>query len=469
MATKKELVEAYSFSRRRLVTAFLSGAPGGREVEPSKPARSLVGGVALAVLLCAGAGVAGFLGGRPDSTWKSEGSFVLSKDTGEKYVILHGGDDPVLQRVPNYISGQLLLGSSEPEIHHVKDEHIRTVTLGPDLGIEGAPALPHPDQLDQLIDSGWTACTAAERGVKVNLAHTPDVEPAPRSAFVVRTGKDDLWLLAASPQGPAYRFAMPDDPTGRSALLDALDFGASSQAPVVSADWLNLFRPGPELTREAFGVTRDGDPVDYADLESDLSGFDIGDLVETEDGFYLLGDTNPQALDEFPAMVYEAVAGSAVQLPGDLRAELDAVEHPEEWPTAAPAVVSGEEMCAVLQEDDGATHVVPGVDPGASASATDLVAGSHDVDVEPSGGAHVLAGADGADDDGSPYVIDAKGAKYALVGPFVEEYIGYADHEAPVVSEAWLRYFDDGVPLSVNSARRVNEDAPDESDAPEEQ
>ena len=32
MATKKDLVEAYSFSRRRLVTAFLSGAPGGREV-----------------------------------------------------------------------------------------------------------------------------------------------------------------------------------------------------------------------------------------------------------------------------------------------------------------------------------------------------------------------------------------------------------------------------------------------------
>ena len=45
MATKKDLVEAYSFSRRRLVTAFLSGAPGGREVEPSRPGRTVVGGV----------------------------------------------------------------------------------------------------------------------------------------------------------------------------------------------------------------------------------------------------------------------------------------------------------------------------------------------------------------------------------------------------------------------------------------
>ena len=32
MATKKHLVEAHAFSRRRLVTAFVSGAPGGREL-----------------------------------------------------------------------------------------------------------------------------------------------------------------------------------------------------------------------------------------------------------------------------------------------------------------------------------------------------------------------------------------------------------------------------------------------------
>ena len=55
MATKKDLVEAHAFSRRRLVTAFVSGAPGGREVEPVRPGRVLIGGVALSVLLLAGA------------------------------------------------------------------------------------------------------------------------------------------------------------------------------------------------------------------------------------------------------------------------------------------------------------------------------------------------------------------------------------------------------------------------------
>ena len=65
MATKKDLVEAHAFSRRRLVTAFVSGAPGGREVEPVRPGRVLIGGVALSVLLLAGAAIAGFLLGRP--------------------------------------------------------------------------------------------------------------------------------------------------------------------------------------------------------------------------------------------------------------------------------------------------------------------------------------------------------------------------------------------------------------------
>jgi Type VII secretion system ESX-1, transport TM domain B len=58
MTTKRDLAEAYAFDRRRLVTALVSGASGGREEEPRRPARTLVGGVALALLLLAGAPVA---------------------------------------------------------------------------------------------------------------------------------------------------------------------------------------------------------------------------------------------------------------------------------------------------------------------------------------------------------------------------------------------------------------------------
>ncbi|UUZ60908.1 type VII secretion protein EccB [Nocardioides sp. B-3] len=148
MATKKDLVEAHSFSKRRLVTAFISGAPGGREVEPVRPGRVLIGGVAISLLLLAGAAIAGFLIGRPNSQWLEAGSFVTSKDTGEQYVVLEGGDDPVIRRVPNYISAQLLLGESDLTPFRVRDKYIREVTLGEDLGIDDAPAgLPDPEGL----------------------------------------------------------------------------------------------------------------------------------------------------------------------------------------------------------------------------------------------------------------------------------------------------------------------------------
>ena len=80
MATKKDLVEAYSFSRRRLVTAFLSGAPGGREVEPSRPGRTVVGGLALAVLLVAGAAIASVLASRSPEDWNKVGLVVTRGD-----------------------------------------------------------------------------------------------------------------------------------------------------------------------------------------------------------------------------------------------------------------------------------------------------------------------------------------------------------------------------------------------------
>ncbi len=53
MSSKKDLVEAHSFNRRRLITAFVSGAPGGREVEPVRYGRTLVGGLVLALLIVA--------------------------------------------------------------------------------------------------------------------------------------------------------------------------------------------------------------------------------------------------------------------------------------------------------------------------------------------------------------------------------------------------------------------------------
>ncbi len=61
MGTHRDLVEAHAFNRRRLVAAFVSGGRGGPELEHARPGRPVAGGLALAVLLAAGAAVSGAL------------------------------------------------------------------------------------------------------------------------------------------------------------------------------------------------------------------------------------------------------------------------------------------------------------------------------------------------------------------------------------------------------------------------
>jgi hypothetical protein len=469
MATKKDLVEAHAFSRRRLVTAFVSGAPGGREVEPVRPGRVLIGGVALSVLLLAGAAIAGFLLGRPPAQWLDEGSFVISKDTGEQYVVLRGGDDPLLQRVPNYVSAQLLLGEDELTPYTVRDKYIRTVQLGEDLGIEGAPAgLPSSGE---LVDDGWTACTAADTGIKVALQQTPTVEDLAASAFLV-SSKGQQWLVATAPavgsqEGTAYRIPMPADETQASTVGDRLGFAAT--ATEVDEEWLDLFRVGEPLERSSFGVTRRGERVPYGDTGTDLSRYRIGDLLVSSEGtHYLLGDEKPERLNDFAAMVYDVVGEPATEIPDRLYASFGDAKIPEEWPSGLPQAVGTGAMCAVLHPEPGSAPTVSlATNPTGTADPVEAEVrpGRHAVDVEPSGGAYVLSGSDESTDSGTPYVIDTKGQKYALYGPEVPDYIGYSSVDPAVVPSSWLRFFEPGVVLSTNRARRVPDDAPPPEDA----
>lgn len=461
MATKKDLVEAHAFSRRRLVTAFVSGAPGGREVEPVRPGRVLIGGIALSVLLLAGAAIAGFLLGRPPAQWLEAPSFIISKDTGEQYVVIRGGDEPILQRVPNYVSAQLLLGDAELTPFTVRDKYIRTVQLGEDLGIEGAPAgLP---SAEALVDDGWTACTASGVGIKIAIQRQASVEDLTGAAFLVSNDGEE-WLIATAPsigsqQGRAYRFPMPRDAASASTVGNKLGFSAS--ATEVDVDWLNLFPLGEPLEKDSFGLTRTGERVPYSATGIDLSAYRIGDLLQSSTGsYYLLGDQQVQPLQDFAGMVYDVVGATAVQLDSDLRADFDDPGHPGEWPTDIPAAVGSGALCGVLHPGAGTDPAVSlATNPTDAADPAETSRGRHAVDVEPSAGAYVLSGSDAAAEGGTPYVIDTKGEKYAL-GPQVPDYIGYADVEPPLVPSTWLEFFEPGVPLSTNSARRVPEDAP---------
>ena len=179
MATKRDLVEAHAFSRRRLVTAFVSGAPGGREVEPARPARVIVGGAALAVLLIAGAAIAGIFTKKTPDDWAKVGLFV-SKETAATYVITDDEPPIVVRPVINITSAKLILGSEvEPTI--IAQSALEEEVVGGDIGILGAPASP-PDA-DRLIEDGWTVCTGPTTGLRLDVADEPAVRARGRGGL----------------------------------------------------------------------------------------------------------------------------------------------------------------------------------------------------------------------------------------------------------------------------------------------
>ena len=166
MATKKDLVEAHAFSRRRLVTAFLSGAPGGREVEPARPGRTIVGGLALAVLLVAAAAIASVLA-LEDRGGLEQGGPGREPRGGGALRHPRGRRRPRARPDPQHH-----LGPADPRRRHRADVRRAGRHRAADARARrsGSSArrqtLPRPDR---FIEDGWTACTGDGRGIMLGL------------------------------------------------------------------------------------------------------------------------------------------------------------------------------------------------------------------------------------------------------------------------------------------------------------
>lgn len=464
MATKKDLVEAYSFSRRRLVTAFVSGAPGGREVEPTKPGRTIIGGVALAILLIAGAAVTGVFSPRVDEDWTSPG-LVSSKERSSDYLIFEPppGEEPVLRPLINITSAMLLFGADVTSTS-VPEAELKTLDEGPAIGILDAPQTP-PDPED-LVNDGWTACTTApdsdgEQGIKVTVSEDPQVQVQPGAGLLVRSERR-LYLIGegegergevSTPRAYSYLI----DERGRDGLNDVTIQGLSGylieDAVDVPPDWLTLFPAGGPLAVDTLGLGRLGARVDYAGQGGVPANARVGDRFENNGLSYAIAEDSPVELSTFAERLLTSQREEVIELDGPLALDIAPRPYAEaHFPTEPLEPVQGEQ-CAVLTTDATSPGVQVGILPSEQASAADVEAGI-EYDVDSGTGAMVRSGQwDNLPGDGEVYLVDNRGERYLLEGGDVPESLGLGEVEQVFAPESWMELFRTGVTLSRDAAR----------------
>ena len=139
MASNKEILEAQRYNRRRLVTAFMSGTPGGRELEPRSLGRPLVAGLVIAAVLALVGVVMGWFAPVLPSGWQND-TLVIVKGSGARFFSIDG----TLRPVANVTSARLLADPSSFQTAEVDASALDGIPRGAEVGIPEAPDLVPP-------------------------------------------------------------------------------------------------------------------------------------------------------------------------------------------------------------------------------------------------------------------------------------------------------------------------------------
>lgn len=439
MASKTDLIEAQNFSRRRLLTAFVSGAPGGKELEPAKPLRAVVIAIVLtAAVLLAGAFYGLIQPGLPQG-WQN-GRMLIAKDTGARYVSVKG----VLHPVINTASARLLIPSSSFSVVTTDSHALSGIEVGSPVGIVGAPdALPAKDA---LVNSGWTACVTDDGGTATSISTRPSATATSRAAVVENDG--ERWVVAGG-----LRYGVDGD--NADAVLRAA--GIDALAPVrVSSDWLNLFSPGATL--EPLVITDAGTPVAGGALAD--GPLLVGEVVHTsgspaDQRFVVLSDGSLATLSPLAWQLYQLGSGRTMSAVREVSAAavagLRTAKAPAggaDWPgDGFTSITAQDRPCGLLESDGAGTRTVLATAPAAqkAASGTTVQAGH---------GALVDASGRGNGSAGMLTLVDATGTAFALPGADDEtvKRLGYMPEEVGTVEQSWIALLASGPELSTSAA-----------------
>ncbi len=440
MASKRDLVEAHGDNPRRLISAFVSGAPRGRDVESISRSRPVIGGIAASVLLIGGTAIAGMLTSPLDGGW-ADAHVVIAKHSAARYVSEKGTLYPVV----NATSARLMLPAAAGfPVIVVDDDKIASTPKGPARGILGAPDDLPP--AGSLIESGWVSCLVGDKTV-TSLRRQPMAAPERLPATMVTSGETH-WLVVGG-----ARYAVPVDKVGavrRQLQIDDADTAA------VPGPWLDLLPQGGPLTLTVDKLGGELSPAYLMGGKIRKIGQVVRDAGNPTSQFLVVADgTVP--LTPFAAALYRAFEPDLANVVTVTSSDLAAVPtskgsarvYPSSWPDAMPVSAKGI-PCVTLATgavDSPATAsfvTVPSDSVWAKGAATF---------VEPGAGALVRVTAAGSP-SGPVFVIDQSGRKFAVLDPSEETLarLGYASQRPRTLPGAWILLFPSGPALSEQAA-----------------
>ncbi|WP_129837678.1 type VII secretion protein EccB [Streptomyces sp. RFCAC02] len=458
MATTREQADAYAYENLRRSTGLLRGAEEAVLDPRRRLNRALAGGTAFAILLMAGFGIAGWLGGGRGPGLPSAGAVVVGTD-GNSYVVSDGTVHPALN-----LSSALLVGGGE--LTKVRQATLDGAPRGLPVGIPGAPdALPEPDR---LLDGAWTLCaTPAETGGRptetVLYVSVPGVAPPAGEAgstVLVRADDGGLWLLTEG-----RRYAVTETVRG---LL-----GLQGVRPVeLPREVVATVPEGPEIT-----VPR---PSGAGEVPRVRLPFDavVGDLAHSgaagaNPRYYLVRPDGLVAISPLVYALLEATAGADHELDGTRAATAPRSGEPapgdEAWPDALPAAQEpGRDQPVCVSTPPGsrpgdapwaATVHLPdrmpepaGLTPVRSADGDRL--GTLDAVWVPAGsGAVVLATASGGTGGTYTLITDA-GVAFPFTSAEAVQRLRYAPGDAPSMPRAFVDLLPAGPLLDPEAAAR---------------
>ncbi len=443
MASNKEILEAQRYNRRRLVTAFMSGTPGGRELEPRSLGRPLVAGLVIAAVLALVGVVMGRFAPVLPSGWQND-TLVIVKGSGARFFSIDG----TLRPVANVTSARLLADPSSFQTAEVDASALDGIPRGAEVGIPEAPDLVPPREL--LRSGQWTAC--ATKGGQTHTWVAEDPAGLDVGATAVVSSEGETYLIA---DGRRHRVADPGVPF-------ALGLESATVHPV-DAGLLNVFERGSDFDR--LQIPDAGQPA--TGMPARLRTAVIGSVVQVEQGasaarYVVTGHGRITPLSEVAYSLFRIGTGAEAGNPLTATlAEISSLQVdtasvvPADWPvTLGSALDESRRVCGRLVAGGESVSTELASIPAPAATTPGQTAPTDIAGATVQGGSGALVRATSGGTLGAFALVTDLGRAHGLEGDPATTLgaLGYTLDDVETVPAAWLALVPAGVSLSPEAA-----------------